>query len=162
MKREVSFKLSLIILILILVLLPITVYFTFFYTMKCENLACWETKLSRCQRARFVNDGVDMVWSYRVIGKSGDKCIVKAKVLDIKRGLTSVLVLKGKEMTCYLPLTYIDNPEKNPNLCHGELKEEMQAIMIQKLHEYIIQNIGRISDNLKNITNVIDSQNISK
>ena len=42
-------------------------------------------------------------------------------------------------------------PEKDLSKCHGRLKEELQAIIINKLHTYIIENIGEFRGNLTSV-----------
>jgi hypothetical protein len=82
------------------------------------------------------------------------RCEVRVLAKEIKRGLKKTDVLEGKEMTCYLPLGIVTAPEGNPNICVGRLKEEMQWLIIQKLHEYIVQNLGEISGEVTSIEGV--------
>ena len=39
----------------------------------------------------------------------------------------------------------IMNPESDIGSCHGPLKEGLQDLIIQKLHSYLVQNLGRIN-----------------
>ena len=57
-------------------------------------------------------------------------------------------ILEGREMECYLPFGSVIEPEENLDRCHGLLKEEMQKIIINKLHNYITDNIGKLEDKL--------------
>ena len=54
-------------------------------------------------------------------------------------------------MKCLLPLGNINAPEGDISKCSGELKEEMQSLIIQKLHAYILDNLGKISSEMENI-----------
>jgi len=56
--------------------------------------------------------------------------------------------MEGKEMVCYLPLGTITSPQGNLANCHGLLKEEMQSLIINRLHNYIVNNLGQISEEL--------------
>ena len=127
----------------------VVIYLTFFYYPKCNDVACWDSKLRVCSKAKYTNSPVDATWQYTILGKKNidekEKCEVKVLAVDIKRGLKNTEVLEGKEMTCYLPLGYVTSPEGNPNICTGNLKEEMQNLIIKKLHQYIIDNLGEIS-----------------
>jgi hypothetical protein len=140
--------------IIILVILVAAIYLTFIYTPKCSNIACWENKLQSCKRAEYTADKNDVVWAYEIEGKSGGNCKVNVKALEVKQGLTSAISLEGKDMDCFTSLGVISTLESNPNLCHGILKEEMQGIIINKLHQYILQNIGSISQELTGIEGV--------
>jgi hypothetical protein len=142
------------IIILFVIVLAIAIFVTFFYTPKCGNIACWESKLQKCSKASFINDANDVTWQYVINAKSGKNCVVNVKVLQIKKGLISAISLERKSMECLLPLGIIVQAESNPALCHGLLKEEMQTLIINKLHEYIIQNVGSISQEITGIKGI--------
>jgi hypothetical protein len=145
--------------IIVFIVAIVAVYVTFFYHPKCNDVACWNSKLKECSRANFVKDSVDVKWSYKILGKEkiGEevRCEVKVKAVDIKRGLKNTEILEGKEMYCYLPLGVTTAPENNPDVCIGRLKEEMQTLIIQKLHQYIVQNVGELGSDLTNVNEII-------
>ncbi|MFA6022500.1 MAG: hypothetical protein WC781_00255 [Candidatus Pacearchaeota archaeon] len=157
MKKEGG-KGKLILGIIILIVLVLAVFFTFIYTPKCKDVSCWESKLKSCSKASYMNDAKDITWQYKILGKSGNKCQVYVKALEVKQGLTSAMILQGKDMKCLLPYGIIASPESNPNLCNGILKEEMQTLIIQKLHQYILQNIGTISQELLGIEEIAENE----
>lgn len=140
---------GLMILAVLIIVAIIGAYITFIYHPVCDNLACWDSKLRECSRASYLNEPVDVTWQYTILGKESvdgeDKCKVNVKAIEIKRGLKKTEVLEGNSMICYLPFGVVTAPEGNPNICQGRLKEEMQGLIIQKLHEYIVQNLGEIS-----------------
>ncbi|MEM3074837.1 MAG: hypothetical protein QW727_02765 [Candidatus Pacearchaeota archaeon] len=142
-------KLGVIIVIVVISVGIITAYTTFLYYPKCKDIECWNSKLKKCSKAIFINEPRDITWEYTILGKKTisdqKKCVVKTKVIDIRRGLKKTEILEGKEMICSLPFGAIILPEANPNFCTGKLKEEMQGLIIQKLHEYILQNIGKLT-----------------
>ena len=139
---------------IIFVVLAIAVFITFFYQPRCDNLVCWETKLVECSRATYINNPLDVTWEYKINGEKEGKCEVEVTALQIKRGLRKTEVLEGKSMTCLLPLGTTAAPEANPNLCTGRLKEEIQNLIIIKLHEYVVQNVGQIDEALREIEGV--------
>lgn len=153
-----------IILVIILVLLIVTVYFTAFYSKKCLSRECFDISLARCEKAHFTNKAEEATWLYKIEGGNlnniidilktkkltKNTCQVYIKNLDMKN-LEYAEKLKNKEMVCYLPLKVVMNPESNLDYCHGLLKEGMQDIIIQKMHLYIIQNIGEIKESLGGI-----------
>ena len=138
----------------IIIVLAIAVFITFFYQPRCDNTTCWETKLIECSRATYIHNPLDVTWEYKINGKTEGRCEVEVTALQIKRGLKKTEVLEGKSMTCFLPLGATTAPEANPNLCTGRLKEEMQNLIIIKLHEYVIQNVGPIEESLREIEGV--------
>ena len=52
-------------------------------------------------------------------------------------------------MDCYVPLGSIVSPESNLAECHGLLKEGLQETIINKLHAYIVKNVGQIGEELQ-------------
>ena len=54
-------------------------------------------------------------------------------------------------MICLIPLGFKASPESDINKCSGPLKEEMQVLIIKKLHEYILQNIGELNKEVTGI-----------
>ena len=85
-----------IILIVILIVLVLAIYLTFFYTPTCKSISCWEAKLLKCSKAKYINDPRDVTWSYNIQGKDGDKCRVEVGIVNVKKGLTKTEVLEGK------------------------------------------------------------------
>ncbi|GEM_PF-3828188 len=152
------------IIILILIVLSVALYFTFIYTPKCDNLQCWETKLEKCGRASYTNDAGDVVWQYKIEGKSRvnnlNKCIVNVKLLDLRKGSVKSLRLVNKEMKCAVPFGVISYPETNSESCSGTLKEGMQSLIIEQLYQYILDNVGKIGSEIADI-NIFSGQNIT-
>tara|TARA_Y100000310_G_scaffold140810_1_gene140232 strand:- start:656 stop:1117 length:462 start_codon:yes stop_codon:yes gene_type:complete len=147
------------IIVVIVIIAVVAVYVTFFYHPTCSSVECWDSKLRECSRATYVNNPADVTWEYTILGKAVDedeeeRCEVRVLAMDIKRGLKKTEILEGKEMVCYLPLGIVTAPEGNPNICQGRLKEEMQGLIIQKLHEYIVQNLGEIGEDVTSIPGV--------
>jgi hypothetical protein len=62
--------------------------------------------------------------------------------------------LEGNKMECKLPRGVVMIPESDIGNCHGLLKEGLQDLVIQKLHTYLVQNLGRINLELVDIPNV--------
>jgi hypothetical protein len=141
---------------IIVIVLVITLYVTFFYQPTCKDVTCWQAKYSECKRARYISSPIDVTWEYKINGKIEDRCAVEVKALEIKRGLKKTEILVGKEMTCFTTLGSISAPEGNPNVCTGPLKESMQELIIQKLHEYVVQNIGDIGTEITGIEGITD------
>lgn len=139
---------------IIIIVLAIAGYITFFYQPVCDTATCWESKLSECSRAQYIHNPIDVTWEYKIKGETDGKCEVEVTAVQIKRALKKTEVLEGKSMTCFLPLGSTTAPEGNPNLCTGRLKEEMQNLIIIKLHEYVIQNVGQIAEELTEIEGV--------
>lgn len=140
---------KLILFFVIVIILIGAIYFTFYFSYTCKDMACFKAHQRECSRTKFTNDESDIVWKYKIIGQENKACEISVEVVKIKKGSTDKKRLEGKEMVCYLPFGNDDNPETDISNCQGGLKEELQEMMIEKLHLYVIENIGSISDELK-------------
>ena len=140
-----------ILIISIIVVLGLAIYFTWFFYPKCSDMACYVSHQEACKKAKFTNEGAEKVWYYAIQGKEKGKCEVEVEFLEIKKGEIQLKVLEGKKMTCLLAYGSQRNPELDLLKCHGELKEEIQNQIIQKLHSYIIDSVGEISEGLDQI-----------
>jgi hypothetical protein len=52
-------------------------------------------------------------------------------------------------MTCNYPISTLNLPEDDISTCTGPLREELQELIIQRMHNYLIQNIGEIKEDFK-------------
>jgi hypothetical protein len=160
MGKKIYFLLG--IFLLVLVGFLIASYLLFFHAEKCKTESCWESKLQDCRRAEFVNNAVDVTWKYEIKGKSNEGCEVEVEAVQVIRGLVKTRELEGKSMKCYLPFdsegkTILISPESDPNLCHGLLKEELQGLIIENLYRYILDNVGKIGDELKSVEGALEN-----
>jgi len=150
MKKSIGFSRDtnkkIIIFTAILLFLFVTIYLNFFYTKKCSDADCFNSALARCKRATFLSEKEDSTWHYAIKGSSKGKCVVDATNVWIK--LEEAKTVQEKSMTCYMPRGIVMQPESDLNECHGLLKESLQDIIIERLHTYIVQNIGQISESI--------------
>jgi hypothetical protein len=135
----------------LIVVLAVAVYFTFFYSYKCYDKACFVAHQEKCSRTSFVNEKDQAVWKYYIKGEKDGKCVINVKLNRVKEGNLDLIRLQGKDMNCYLPVGAITNPEADISKCSGELKEGMQEIIINNLHSYILDNVGTIDEELDKV-----------
>lgn len=145
-KREQTAVIILVVLILIAV-----AGFLLFYTKNCKNEKCFNSALEKCTKAKYISEVDEASWMYKINGKKDKECEVYVKLLQLKKGDINIASLEGKDMKCYLPLKVVDKPDKNIERCHGLLKEEMLKIMINNAHKYIMDNLGKIGEELKKV-----------
>ncbi|MBS3073991.1 hypothetical protein J4447_00880 [Candidatus Pacearchaeota archaeon] len=122
------------------------ILFKITYTKVCNDDSCFSLALSACQRAEFMKDTGDARWYYKIKGASaGDQCEIYVKLAQLRRGSMEILKLEGRDMICYLPYSIVESPQKDIERCHGSLREEIQSMLIQKMHSYLLENIGQVS-----------------
>ena len=134
--------------VLILVVLLSAIYFTFFFAYKCDSKECFLGKQESCKRATYVNNVDNIAWHYHIKGKKNNRCEIDVKILNVNEGSIDQEKLEGKEMTCFLALKSIDSPEAEIANCNGILKEGLQDLIIKKLHQYVLDNLGEIGEGL--------------
>lgn len=140
-----------IIFILFIIVLIAAIYFTIFYYKKCDDLGCFNSRLAKCSKANFQYEGDEATWYYKILGKEGNQCEVYTELRQLKQGRLDIEKLEGQSMNCFLALGVVDFPEKDISKCHGLLKESLQDIIIQKLHNYILGNLGEIDRELNKV-----------
>lgn len=126
-------------------------YFTFAFSYSCNDSGCFQSHQVKCSRTVYLNDGEDATWRYKIKGFSDGRCKVNVELVQFKKGTIDLVKLEGNEMSCYLPKGSLISPESDLSACHGLLKEGLQDVIINKLHNYIVDNIGQVSDELRSI-----------
>ena len=126
-------------------------YFSFLSIDKCNSFECFRNSMENCEKVEFVNDSPDAAWEYTIKGREKDFCRIDVKLLLIKKGESNIEELNGREMSCFYPFGIGDYPESNLKYCQGHLKEGIQEIIIEKLHIYILENLGKIDTELNRL-----------
>ncbi len=117
-----------------------------FLPVKCRNYECFRINMAQCNPATYINEEVEASWKYEIIGPKEDTCTVKVTLLQAKEGDLDLVKLEGESMLCSSPRGFTGYAEEDLSRCTGELKEHLQERVIQKLHQYIVDNIGEIRE----------------
>ncbi|HLF53665.1 MAG TPA: hypothetical protein VI544_00640 [Candidatus Nanoarchaeia archaeon] len=149
MLKETKKKVFIALIIVVAIAVILVAYLNFFYAPECQNYECWQKYMSRCSKATFVNEEPEASWRYEVSGASGKQCLVNVELLLAKKGDLGIDNIVGSEMTCTFPLGTSAYAEKDLSKCHGILKEELQTLIINKLHVYLLENLGQIEEGLQ-------------
>lgn len=141
---------ALIVGIVLIVAVVVALYFTFNVVNVCGDVECYKTAMNECKKVTYTNDAAEATWKYTISGKSGVNCVVDVELLQAKEGQLGLNKLNGLSMECIVRKDSI-YPEKDINRCNGRLKEELQEIIISKLHQYIIDNIGDLNNTVNSL-----------
>lgn len=144
-------KKRLILLIAIIILLGFLIYYIFFYSRLCTNSSCFADVQKKCSKFSYTDNAEEATWKYTIKGKAGEECKINVELLQAKKGNVELEKLEGLEMNCYIDLGFGGSPQSDLRRCHGLLKEELQQLLIQKMHSYILSNIGKIDEALKSV-----------
>lgn len=127
------------------------IYVTYYYNIQCENYECWKGYMEKCSTATFIDEEPEASWRYTINGLENKECSITVELLQAKRGELGLEELVGSEMTCYYPIGTAAYPQNDLSKCHGLLKEQLQGIIINKLHSYILENLGQFDESLSRI-----------
>jgi len=132
--------------ILIIALIAFSWYYLFYYPKPCKDSNCFINAMTNCKRVSWIKEDQQASWLYTIVGSSkGDTCKVEVKLMKMKEGTIDSESLQEKTMLCTVQKGET-RPEKHIEACSGVLKEEMQDIIIQRLHNHILKNIGDIKE----------------
>lgn len=134
--------------VILIVLAIVMVYFTFTYSKRCYSLECYQQSMGGCSRATYTNVQPEATWKYDIRGSYGDECVVDVKLIEAKQGPLALDKMRGYSMECLSMKGSTNYPESDLGSCNGRLKEELQGVVINKLHAYILENIGKLDQNL--------------
>ena len=149
MLKETRKKVYIGLIILAVLALAGAVYFSLGYVPQCQNYECWQKSMTSCSKATFVSEETEATWRYSVAGAQDKQCAIEVELLLAKQGELGISNLIGERMTCSYPLGESAYAEKDLSKCHGILKEDLQTLMINKLHAYVLENLGKIEEGLK-------------
>ena len=138
--------------ILIFVLIIFTGYFLIFYERPCNNVDCFVDAIKNCRPVSWVRQDEQASWLYIIKGNTiGDSCKIQVKLLEVKQGTIDSEILEGKKMMCVQQKGDTRFPEKDISSCTGVLKEELQDLIIQRMHNYLLENVGEIRDEFESL-----------
>ena len=141
MKKRVGVAL----IILVIALVGFSVWFFIGYSKPCGDSACYSNAIKSCKHVSWVKEDAQASWVYTIKGNTeGDNCEVEVRLREMKQGTIDSEKLEGKDMLCTVLKSDTQFPEKDISRCSGELKEELQDLIIQRMHNYLLENVGEI------------------
>lgn len=146
--RKVKTVLLIVIASLVLIAGLGLLYINFVHTEKCETFECFQKNMDVCSRAEYVNEEPDASWRYTITGFGLTSCNVNVELLQAKKGELGIEELSGLSMDCEYQKGFSGYPEGDLGKCHGILKEALQEKIIEKLHKYVLENLGKIDESL--------------
>lgn len=117
----------------------------------CNDKECFFNSLTKCKRVSWIREDSQAAWSYKILRENGDSCKVQVKLLKIKQGTVNIEDLQDKSMLCNVIKSETRFPEKIMSQCSGPLREELQEIIIQRMHSYLLENVGQIEEGFEGV-----------
>lgn len=116
-------------------------------SVKCEDIDCYRQNLLECKKSWVFNEDENYVYRYEILNENGNSyCDVDVNLVRIKSGVSDNQRLESMNMVC--KVNRFDNikPEEDMLACSGRLREELQEIIIDRLHNQILQNLEEIGE----------------
>jgi hypothetical protein len=138
--------------ILIIALIVFSGYFLFFYSKPVSTSEEFLDAMASCKGVSWVREDAQASWLYVIkSNEKGDSCMIEISLLQMKQGTIESEKLQGKKMSCIAKKGETQFPEKDIASCTGKLKEELQEIIIQRMHSYLLQNVGEIKEEFESL-----------
>lgn len=144
-----NLKIRILISVLILIIAAIILVVFFFFTniKECDSSECFSQALSKCTRVSYIREDPKAAWDYKITGSNNENsCNIDVRLLRLNQGTVDIEILEGSKMTCVINRAETRPPEENIKDCSGLLKERLQEIIIERMHSYILKNIGEIKE----------------
>lgn len=141
--------------ITLVLLIAVAAAFALHYTFApnpCETYSCFEDHMAVCSRASYLNEEPEASWSYTIVRRIKGACEIEVILLQAKEGDLQLRNFEGHAMLCTYPRGVVAYPDKDMSVCHGRLKEDLQGLIIEKLHAYLVENLIDVKDALYNKT----------
>lgn len=137
---------------IIAILVLVFVYYIFIYSSVCDTKECFEKAIVKCKRVSYIREDEQAAWKYDIL-KQVDRstCLINVKLLKLNQGTLDAEALQKEEMKCNFLKSSEQFPEKDISRCHGLLKEDLQDILIQRMHNYLLQNVGEIKQSFTGV-----------
>jgi hypothetical protein len=127
-------------------------YFLFFYITPVSSSQEFVDAIINCKKVSWIREDIQASWLYIIKGDAKEgECEIEIQLLKIKKGAIDNEKLEGEKMTCTILKNEIKLPEKDFSQCTGVLKEELQGIIIQRMHNYLLENLEKADEGIEGI-----------
>lgn len=147
--HSLTFRNSIVISFIIIILgLVLFYYFVGFEkSTECNDINCYKEYLLKCKKSFLINEDDNYAYRYEILKNNENSyCDVNVRLLKVKNGTAESEKLEGLNMICKVNKFEDIMPEKNILSCSGKLREELQEIIINRLHNTILQNLKEIQN----------------
>ena len=143
----------------ILLVLFIAGYYTGYLRTDCEqDKACFDEKLQDCRPAQVTLVKNNNAYVYAVGNSLFDTCEVNIELIRVEAGAPPEFkqLLEGKSMSCNIPKEElarisIDQFDNLLQYCHGHLKEGLYELIIQRMQNLVVGQLGGIIDEAERV-----------
>jgi len=133
---------------IVIIILIIGLGIFFFYKKTCKTEECFNNALAKCKPATYYGYRNNNLYYYK-ISRSFRDCNLDVRIDRMAIGTEHNLIrlLEDTDMSCRIPKAVrinLDNMENLLNFCHGDLKEGLLQVMVERLYSLIVRDISGI------------------
>ena len=130
-----------------------------FYKKNCKTEECFNDAMLNCKAAKFYGYRNNNLYLYKISRSFGENCKLYVKVYKMAYGTEVDLIrlLEGKSMKCKMPKDIkidLDNMENLLDYCHGELKEGLLQLMVERLYTLVVRDLSGVVEKAEEILKV--------
>jgi len=126
-----------------------------------KDQVCFEEKAATCSPAEVYISRENNVYSYVMHPTLRNKCQITITFERAQEGTAQehVEFLEGKEMTCIIPkgdMRSLDviQMDQVMEYCHGPLKEGLYELIVKRMYEVVVANLGSIVEEVERVMKV--------
>ncbi len=150
------------ILLLIVFGLFLSAYYLGFTREYCaKDQDCFLEKAATCSPAEVYVSRSNNIYHYQIYPSLKNTCRLKVTFERAQEGTSPehIQLLEGKSMNCFIPKDNLRsvNPIEMENImdyCSGPLKEGLYELIIKRMYELIVINIGEIAEEAQSVMKI--------
>lgn len=143
--------------VIILGLLFLSGFFYYFVLGKtCSDEACFDAAARQCRPATYLKSNNGNIFRYEIMYSLTTNCKLEISVDEVSRNTPRdiAVLFEGKSMLCSIPKHAFSSEFLKLNsaldYCHGTLKEAMYELMIQRLYDLAVKQMGDVILEIEN------------
>tara|TARA_Y100000310_G_C20631664_1_gene788978 strand:- start:582 stop:1085 length:504 start_codon:yes stop_codon:yes gene_type:complete len=125
------------------------------------DISCFMEKAKICKPVEVYSTQNNNIYHYKILSTPTNNCILKIKLEKVREGTLPEhkQLLEGKSMKCtvqknQLETLNLQNLNEIMPHCSGPLKESIYELIIKRMYELIISNLGEIAEKAENILQI--------
>ncbi len=134
----------------VVIILAVSFYYYFFIGKTCKDESCFDSAARACRPATYLKENNGNVFKYEIIYSLGSNCRLDISVVEIGKNTPKDIarLFEGKKMECRVPKQSFSSEFLKLNsaldYCHGQLKEAMYELMLQRLYDLAAKQMGDV------------------
>ncbi len=152
------------IVVIVVAVAVISLFLIFFtYEKNCYTDECFDNAAKKCNKAEYVKLDNGNTFRYNIERSYSSNCklIIKIEEINDAHGQELKNLFEGKSMQCEIPKDKFNieflKLENSIDYCHGILKEAMYELMLQRIYDLAVKQIGDVIFEIEDVLGEVKS-----